>query len=122
MSFIVEHPVVSLSAGLAAFIVARKIHEALTSPIRHVSSPVSSLIYPNYISLSYTYLPRQGGAHWLWGHELTSFERPSGEAYTNWIESYGHTYKIKGALFHPDIVGNFMSLYGGPSSHVGPSL
>lgn len=84
MSFIVEHPVVSLSAGLAAFIVARKIHEALTSPIRHVSSP--------------------GGAHWLWGHELTSFERPSGEAYTNWIESYGHTYKIKGALFHPDIL------------------
>ncbi|KAF8598683.1 hypothetical protein BDV93DRAFT_333948 [Ceratobasidium sp. AG-I] len=32
------------------------------------------------------------------------FEKSYGETYTSWVESFGTTYKIKGALFHPDIL------------------
>lgn len=35
---------------------------------------------------------------------MMTFEKSYGETYTRWIESFGTTYKIKGALFYPDIV------------------
>ncbi|CAE6520679.1 unnamed protein product, partial [Rhizoctonia solani] len=43
-------------------------------------------------------------AHWLWGHELIAYESPYEEAYTKWMDTYGPTYKLKGALFQPDII------------------
>ncbi|CAE6490825.1 unnamed protein product [Rhizoctonia solani] len=49
-------------------------------------------------------LPGPGAAHWFWGHELIAYEAPYEEAYTQWMNLYGLTYKIKGALFHPDII------------------
>ncbi|KAF8601606.1 cytochrome P450 [Ceratobasidium sp. AG-I] len=35
---------------------------------------------------------------------MMTFERSYGDTYTEWIESFGTTYKIKGALFHSDIL------------------
>ncbi|KAG9107088.1 hypothetical protein FRC07_008698 [Ceratobasidium sp. 392] len=84
MSFIADYPLTSLSSALIAFLVARKIAQSVSSPLRRLAGP--------------------SGAHWFWGHELTAFERPSGDAYTEWIDAYGQTYKIKGAMFHPDIL------------------
>ncbi|CAE6344473.1 unnamed protein product [Rhizoctonia solani] len=49
-------------------------------------------------------LPGPNATDWLWGHELIANESPYDEAYTKWTDSYGPTYKIKGALFHPDII------------------
>ncbi|KAH7320330.1 cytochrome P450 [Rhizoctonia solani] len=46
--------------------------------------------------------PRDG--QWFWGHELAIFESSHEEAYSRWMDSYGTTYRIKGALFHPDII------------------
>ncbi|KAG8747300.1 hypothetical protein FRC10_001479 [Ceratobasidium sp. 414] len=87
MSFIADYPLTSLSSALLAFFVARKIAQSLSSPLRRLAGP--------------------SGAHWFWGHELTAFERSSGDAYTEWIDAYGQTYKIKGAMFHPDIVYSY---------------
>ncbi|KAG9109692.1 hypothetical protein FRC07_008273 [Ceratobasidium sp. 392] len=87
MSFIADYPLTSLSSVLVAFLVARKIAQSVSSPLRRLAGP--------------------SGAHWFWGHELTAFERPSGDAYTEWIDTYGQTYKIKGAMFHPDIVYSY---------------
>ncbi|KAG9081418.1 hypothetical protein FS749_007679, partial [Ceratobasidium sp. UAMH 11750] len=84
MSFIADYPLASLSSALLAFLVLRKISQSLSSPLRRLAGP--------------------SGAHWFWGHELTAFERSSGDAYTEWIDAYGQTYKIKGAMFHPDIL------------------
>ncbi|CAE6446225.1 unnamed protein product [Rhizoctonia solani] len=49
-------------------------------------------------------LPGPNGGHWLWGHELEAHQTPYEGAYTRWMHLYGLTYKIKGALFHPDIL------------------
>ncbi|CAE6465983.1 unnamed protein product [Rhizoctonia solani] len=49
-------------------------------------------------------LPVPGAAHWFWGHELVAYETPYEGAHTEWINLYGPTYRIKGALFHPDII------------------
>ncbi|CAE7124342.1 unnamed protein product [Rhizoctonia solani] len=49
-------------------------------------------------------LPGPDAAHWMWGHELIVNESPFDEAYTQWTDSFGPTYKIKGAMFHPDII------------------
>ncbi|KAG8756925.1 hypothetical protein FRC11_004923 [Ceratobasidium sp. 423] len=49
-------------------------------------------------------LPGPDAAHWIWGHELIVYETPYEEAYTQWMDLYGLTYKIKGALFHSDII------------------
>ncbi|KAI0732667.1 cytochrome P450 [Fomitopsis betulina] len=43
-------------------------------------------------------------AHWLWGHELLAFEGEATEAYTKWAALCGPVFKIKAALFHPEIV------------------
>ncbi|KAI8976580.1 cytochrome P450 [Trametes punicea] len=47
--------------------------------------------------------PRES-AHWLWGHELAVFQGEANEMYTKWAARCGPFYRIKGALFHPDII------------------
>ncbi|CAE6461645.1 unnamed protein product [Rhizoctonia solani] len=84
MSLILDHPLTSLSAGVAAYLLVRK---ALQSQSSNVNS-----------------LPEPTGAHWFWGHEMIVHESSYGEAHNAWINSYGSTYKIKGAMFHPDIL------------------
>ncbi|KAH9919840.1 cytochrome P450 [Fomitopsis serialis] len=46
----------------------------------------------------------RGIAHWLWGHELLAFEGEATEMYTKWAALCGPVFKIKAALFHPDVV------------------
>ncbi|KAF8598677.1 cytochrome P450 [Ceratobasidium sp. AG-I] len=77
-------PLAYFPVAVLALLVLRKLSASLRSPISKVPGPK--------------------GAHWLWGHEMTTFEKSYGDAYGNWIESFGTTYKIKGALFHPDIL------------------
>ncbi|QRV89858.1 cytochrome P450 family protein [Ceratobasidium sp. AG-Ba] len=84
MSFIAEHPLASLSSAVVLFFAIRKLSQSFAGPLRR--------------------LPGPSGGHWFWGHELIAFERPSGDAYTEWIDTCGQTYKIKGAMFHPDIL------------------
>ncbi|KAG8763655.1 hypothetical protein FRC11_014632 [Ceratobasidium sp. 423] len=84
MSLVLDHPLTSLSVGVAAYLLVRK---ALHSHSTNVHS-----------------LPEPTGAHWFWGHEMIVHESSYGEAHTSWINSYGSTYKIKGAMFHPDIL------------------
>ncbi|KAI0754417.1 cytochrome P450 [Daedaleopsis nitida] len=43
-------------------------------------------------------------AHWLWGHELLTFQGQATETYTKWAAACGPFFRIKGALFHPDII------------------
>ena len=43
-------------------------------------------------------------AHWLWGHELLTFQGEATETYTKWAALAGPFFRVKGALFHPDIV------------------
>ena len=46
----------------------------------------------------------QDGGHWLWGHELLTFQGEATETYTKWAALAGPFFRVKGALFHPDIV------------------
>jgi hypothetical protein len=39
-------------------------------------------------------------------------EASYGEAHNAWTNSYGSTYRIKGAMFHPDIVSYTHALVG----------
>ncbi|KAI0654402.1 cytochrome P450 [Cubamyces menziesii] len=43
-------------------------------------------------------------AHWLWGHELATFKGEATETYTKWAARCGSLFRVKGALFHPDII------------------
>ncbi|OBZ67495.1 11-oxo-beta-amyrin 30-oxidase [Grifola frondosa] len=43
-------------------------------------------------------------AHWLWGHELLSFEHEATEMYSKWVAICGPFFKIKAALFHSDLI------------------
>ncbi|EED83115.1 predicted protein [Postia placenta Mad-698-R] len=47
--------------------------------------------------------PRDVASRW-WGHELLAFEGEATEMYTRWASVCGPIFKIKAALFHPDIV------------------
>ncbi|KAJ6582930.1 cytochrome P450 [Mycena vulgaris] len=48
--------------------------------------------------------PSSAFASWLWGHELLVFQHSSAQLYSIWASSFGRMYKIKAALFHPDII------------------
>ncbi|KII84093.1 hypothetical protein PLICRDRAFT_179774 [Plicaturopsis crispa FD-325 SS-3] len=43
-------------------------------------------------------------ATWLWGHELLAFENDANHMYSTWVRQFGPLFKIKAALFHPDII------------------
>ncbi|KAH7320323.1 cytochrome P450 [Rhizoctonia solani] len=73
-----------LLAPLVIYWLVHRLVRAKLNSIRHLSGP--------------------DDAHWLWGHELIAYESPYEEAYTKWMDSYGPTYRIKGALFQPDII------------------
>ncbi|KAF8598678.1 cytochrome P450 [Ceratobasidium sp. AG-I] len=73
-----------LPAALVAFVAARKLYVSVRGLLPKVPGPK--------------------GAHWLWGHEVMTFEKSYEDTYTSWVELFGTTYKIKGALFHPDIL------------------
>ncbi|KAF8653640.1 hypothetical protein AX16_003792 [Volvariella volvacea WC 439] len=42
-------------------------------------------------------------ASWLWGHEALTFQHEATQLYTIWARLFGPVYRVKGALFHPDI-------------------
>ncbi|KAJ7668023.1 cytochrome P450 [Mycena rosella] len=48
--------------------------------------------------------PSPSIASWLWGHELLVFQHAASQMHSIWARSFGGMYKIKGALFHPDII------------------
>ncbi|KAJ7665967.1 cytochrome P450 [Mycena polygramma] len=41
---------------------------------------------------------------WIWGHELLVFQHAATQMYSIWARSFGGLFKIKAALFHPDII------------------
>ncbi|KAF9030065.1 cytochrome P450 [Rhodocollybia butyracea] len=41
---------------------------------------------------------------WIWGHELEIFQHETSEMYLKWAASVGLVYRIKAALFQPDII------------------
>ncbi|CAE6343412.1 Cytochrome P450 3A12 OS=Canis familiaris GN=CYP3A12 PE=2 SV=1 [Rhizoctonia solani AG-1 IB] len=84
MSLVLDHPLASLSAGVAAYLLVRKILQSRSTGIHSLPEPM--------------------GAHWFWGHEMIVHEASYGEAHNAWTNSYGSTYRIKGAMFHPDIL------------------
>ncbi|TBU37680.1 hypothetical protein BD309DRAFT_598575 [Dichomitus squalens] len=43
-------------------------------------------------------------AHWLWGHEILTFQGEATETYSKWAALAGPFFRVKGALFHPDII------------------
>ncbi|KAJ6614603.1 cytochrome P450 [Mycena sp. CBHHK59/15] len=43
-------------------------------------------------------------ASWIWGHELLVFQHQATQMYSIWARSLGGLFKIKAALFHPDII------------------
>ncbi|KAJ7468094.1 cytochrome P450 [Mycena latifolia] len=48
--------------------------------------------------------PSPSIASWFWGHELLVFQHSSSQLYSIWARSFGGLFKIKAALFHPDII------------------
>ncbi|KAJ7468090.1 cytochrome P450 [Mycena latifolia] len=48
--------------------------------------------------------PASSIASWIWGHELLVFQHAATEMYSIWARTFGGLFKIKGALFHPDII------------------
>ncbi|EPQ51541.1 cytochrome P450 [Gloeophyllum trabeum ATCC 11539] len=46
----------------------------------------------------------ESGGRFLWGHELDIWKAAVGSKYTEWFNKFGPVYRVKGALFHPDIV------------------
>ncbi|KAJ7668015.1 cytochrome P450 [Mycena rosella] len=48
--------------------------------------------------------PASSIASWIWGHELLTFQHAATQMYCVWARSFGGLFKIKGALFHPDII------------------
>ncbi|KAJ7634580.1 cytochrome P450 [Roridomyces roridus] len=48
--------------------------------------------------------PSSNIASWMWGHELLVFQHAATQMYSVWARSFGDMFKIKAALFHPDIV------------------
>ncbi|KAH9852216.1 cytochrome P450 [Lenzites betulinus] len=46
----------------------------------------------------------RSSSHWLWGHELATFQGQATETYTKWAALCGPLFRVKGALFHPDII------------------
>lgn len=49
-------------------------------------------------------LPIPSGGRFLWGHELDIWKAAVGSKYTEWFNKFGPVYRVKGALFHPDIL------------------
>ncbi|KZT26145.1 cytochrome P450 [Neolentinus lepideus HHB14362 ss-1] len=49
-------------------------------------------------------LPCPPGAEYFWGHERIIFESPASAKFSEWFKNHGPVYRIKGALFHPDII------------------
>ncbi|KAF8601601.1 cytochrome P450 [Ceratobasidium sp. AG-I] len=97
MSFLVDNPIIGVPAGLVAFALVRKVYQSWTNPIWDIPGPKQP--------------------HWFWGHEMITFDGSCGDAYTKWIDAFGPTYKIKGALFHPDVlvtvdIGALAHIYG----------
>ncbi|KAI0648755.1 cytochrome P450 [Trametes meyenii] len=43
-------------------------------------------------------------AHWLWGHELLTFEGQATETYTKWAALCGAFFRVKAAFFRRDII------------------
>ncbi|KAJ7634583.1 cytochrome P450 [Roridomyces roridus] len=43
-------------------------------------------------------------ASWIWGHELLVFQHAATQMYSIWARSFGGLFRIKAALFHPDII------------------
>ncbi|KAJ6582927.1 cytochrome P450 [Mycena vulgaris] len=48
--------------------------------------------------------PSASIASWIWGHEMLVFQHAATQMYSVWSRSFGGLFKIKGALFHPDII------------------
>ncbi|KAJ7108725.1 cytochrome P450 [Mycena epipterygia] len=48
--------------------------------------------------------PSSNIASWIWGHELLVFQHAATQMYSVWAHSFGGLFKIKAALFHPDII------------------
>ncbi|KAJ7143292.1 cytochrome P450 [Mycena crocata] len=48
--------------------------------------------------------PSSTVASWIWGHELLVFQHAATQMYSIWTRSFGGLFKIKAALFHPDII------------------
>ncbi|TFK48751.1 cytochrome P450 [Heliocybe sulcata] len=49
-------------------------------------------------------LPCPNNASLLFGHEWDVFSNVVGSKFTEWFNKYGPVYRMKGALFHPDIL------------------
>ncbi|KAJ7269626.1 cytochrome P450 [Mycena rebaudengoi] len=48
--------------------------------------------------------PSSSIASWIWGHELLVFQHGATQMYSTWARTFGGLFKIKGALFHRDII------------------
>ncbi|KAF9068349.1 cytochrome P450 [Rhodocollybia butyracea] len=49
-------------------------------------------------------MPYPNQTSWIWGHELEIFQHEASEMYIKWAASIGLVYRIKAALFQPDII------------------
>ncbi|KAF8162463.1 cytochrome P450 [Mycena galopus ATCC 62051] len=47
--------------------------------------------------------PSASVSSWIWGHELLVFQHAATQMHCIWARSFGGLFKIKAALFHPDI-------------------
>ncbi|KAJ6487726.1 cytochrome P450 [Mycena sanguinolenta] len=48
--------------------------------------------------------PSASISSWIWGHELLVFQHAATQMHSIWARSFGGLFKIKAALFHPDII------------------
>ncbi|KAF7351389.1 hypothetical protein MSAN_01570600 [Mycena sanguinolenta] len=53
--------------------------------------------------------PSASVSSWIWGHELLVFQHAATQMHSIWARSFGALFKIKGALFHPDIASQIVA-------------
>jgi hypothetical protein len=70
--------------------------------VARLPGPVSLVWLVN--SKTMTYEKCRNIASWIWGHELLVFQHDATHMYSMWACVFGPIFKIKAALFHPDIV------------------
>ncbi|KAG8928219.1 hypothetical protein FRC02_007224 [Tulasnella sp. 418] len=77
---------VTLFLGSALYLCLRSFYLWLDADVRLLPSPIFER------------------PHWLWGHEMITFINSAGKKYTEWFNTLGPVFRIRGALFHGDII------------------
>ncbi|EEB90524.1 hypothetical protein MPER_11257, partial [Moniliophthora perniciosa FA553] len=74
-----------LLAGFGVYLVARRLSQLTPESINNLLTP-------------------KGKSSWIWGHQMEMFKQEHSDTCVKWVRELGTIFRIKAALFQPDIV------------------